>query len=226
MRGVAAAIVFGLAACAGPAGAQSLPPGVSPVDAHTGCIHKDLRPCMITLGAALYFDMNVVAKQIALRNELDVNGKTAHRTISIAASAPGHHEPIGIILTLGSPSPNDTVVKAEVLLPSDPDLAHTQSDYDRTFLYDAAAPLLGSNCPTLDRLGLYRFYENSLKSREIVKTEVFKRGIFNHTVKTVDTEKVAFCGVLFSLHKRGEWDGQPDNPASRALKFDSYITLE
>jgi hypothetical protein len=226
MRGSGAAIVLGLMLYAEPAVAQSLPPGVSPEEAHAGCIHKDLRPCMITLGAALYFDMNLAAKQIALRNELDVNGKTAHRTIVIDASAPGHHEPIGIILTLASPVPNDTVVKAEIWLPVDPDTAHTQSDYDKTYLYDVVAPLLGQNCPGLDRLGLYRFYENSLKPREIVKTELFKRGIFTHTVKTVDTEKVAFCGVMFSVHKRGEWDGPPENPASRSLKFDNYIQLE
>lgn len=226
MRGLAAMVVVGLLMGGGPAVAQSLPPGVTPEEAHTGCIHKDLRPCMMTLGTALYFDMTLVAKEIAGRNELDVNGKTGHRTIPIPAFVPGHHEPIGILLTLASPTPNDTVIKAEVSLPSDPDAAHTQSDYDRTFLYDAVAPLLGQNCPGFDRLGLYRFYENGLKPREVVKTEEFKRGIFTHTVKTTDTDKVPFCGVTFSVHKRSEWDGKPDNPASRLLKSDYSITLE
>jgi hypothetical protein len=206
--------------------AESLPPGASPEEAHAGCMHTDLRPCMITLGSALYFDMNQVAKQIAQRNELDVNGKTAHRKISIRATVPGHHDPLAIVLTLASPAPNDTVVAAEVWLFSDPDTAHTQSEYDATFLYEAMAAVLGKRCPSLDRLGLYRFYENSVKANETTKTEVFKRGIFAHTVVSVDTEKIPFCGVLFSHHKRTEWDGQPNYPGSKSLKSGGYIALE
>jgi len=226
MRSLVRALVIALALGARPVLAQSLPPGVTPQEAHAGCMHTDLRPCMITLGLAFAFDMNFIAKQIAKRNELDVNGKTAHRTIAIDAMVPGHHDPIAIVLTLASPAPNDTVVAAEFWPASDPDAARTQPEYDATFLYNAVSALLGTRCPSLDRLGLYRFYENSVKPAEAVKTEVFKRGIFNHTVVSVDTGKIPFCGFLFSHHKRTEWDGQPDVPSARSLKSGGYIALE
>jgi hypothetical protein len=185
-------------------------PAVSPADKQAGCLRNDLRPCMLALGSTLWFDMNLVAPQIARRNELDVNGRTAHRTVTIDAAVPGHHEMISIVLTLASPAPDDRVVKAAVTLPQDPDLAHTPSEYDRTFLYDAVSVLFGRLCPSLDRMALYRFYENDLKPREIVKTEILKNGIFNRTRMTVDTDKVPFCGVMFSLHRQAEWDGTPD----------------
>jgi hypothetical protein len=208
MRVVAAAAL--LAAWAGQAVAESPVPTISPEDAHAGCLHNDLRPCMITLGSKFWFDMHFVAGQIAKRNELDVNGRTAHRKILIRALRPSTTKTITITLTLASPSPNDQVVKAEAILPVDAELAHTPSEYDGTYLYDTVAALLGKGCPNLDRMALYRFYENGLKPREVVKTEVRKVGLFNHTTQTVDTDKVPFCGAMFSLHRQTEWDGPPD----------------
>jgi hypothetical protein len=207
MRVLAAVFV---ALGAGWAVAASPSPAVSPEDKHAGCLHNDLRPCMIALGSTLFFDMNPVAAEIAKRNELDVNGRTAHRKILINGTFPGHREAIVITLTLGSPAPNDTVVKTEVLLPRDPEIAHTPSEYDATYLYDVVSLLLGKACPALDKLTLYRFYENSLKPREVAKTEVHRNGLFNRTTLTVDTEKMPFCGVMFSLHREIRWDGAPD----------------
>jgi hypothetical protein len=230
MRVPAAAIVLVLAAGAGQTMAASSTPApapqVSPEEKTAGCMHIDLRRCMITLGSALWFDMNKVAPEIALRNEPDVNGNTAHRRIGITAGAPGHIEHFGIILTLASPAPNDTVVKAEVWLPSDPEVAHTQSEYDKTFLYDAVTPLLGNRCPGLERMALYRFYENELKPRETSQTEVQTHGIFHHTVKTNDTGQIPFCGALFTLHRRAEWDGTPDFPSPRTTSLAVYLVLE
>lgn len=222
---VAAAIV--MVAWAGQAGAAATAQAISPEEKHAGCLHNDLRPCMIALGSTLWFDMNLVAPQIARRNELDVNGRTAHRQIAIEAAVPGHHEMISIVLTLASPAPNDEVVKAEVRLPEDPDLARTASEYDRTFLYDVVSVLFGKTCPGLDRMALYRFYENSLKPREVAKTEVLKNGIFSRTILTVDTGKVPFCGVLFSVHRHTEWDGTPEFPdKGRNRSGAAFIDLE
>ena len=220
MRTGAAAIVLLLAA-AGQGLAQgtakgtassALPPGVSPEDAHAGCVHTDLRRCMISLGSAFWFEMKLVTAQIARRNELDVNGRTAHRKITFDARVPGSTEMFGMTLTLASPSPNDEVVKVEMALPFDPELAHTPSEYDDTLLYKVVSVVLGNHCPTLDRMALYRFWENSLKTQEVVKNDVRKYGIFNHTKQTVDTAKVPFCGALFSLHRASEWDGPADLP--------------
>jgi hypothetical protein len=217
-----------LGAAAAFAASKSPAPQYTQEEAHTGCMHTDLRPCMITLGAALMFDMNAVAPQIAKRNELDVNGKTAHRTIVIAASAPGHPvDRAGIILTLASPAPNDTVIKSEVWLPADPQDAHTPSEYDKTLMFDAVAPLLGNRCPSLDRTTLYRFFENTVKPAEIVKVDQQqKSGFFQHVVETADANGLTFCDVQFSFHRHVEWDATAQSPEKRALKLATFIDLE
>jgi hypothetical protein len=218
--GGALLVAAGLAVAASPT--QQFPPE----EAHVGCMHTDLRPCIITLGSALWFDVAKVAHEISLRNELDVNGKTARRTIGIIAGVPKRPERITIVLTLASPAPNDTVVKAEILLSSDPETVHTQSEYDKTLLYDAVTPLLGNRCPGLDRLTLYRFYENELKPQETTKAEVQTNGVVQHTVVSNDTGKIPFCGASFSLHRRTEYDGMPDNPAKRGFKSGAYLVME
>lgn len=218
MRIFAAAVMLGLVAAGhGSAAAQSspLPPGVSPEEAHAGCVHTQLRGCMISLGAAFWFDMNAVTAQIARRNELDVNGRTAHRKLVIDAKVPHKPGMIGIILTLASPAPNDEVVGSEITLPRDPDLAHTASEYDATLLYDVVSVVLGNRCPNLDKLALYRFYENGIKPREQPKTEVKNQGPYETTKMTVDTGEVPFCGALFRLRREDERPGPPD--AARRL---------
>lgn len=182
-------------------------PAISSEDAHAGCVHTDLRRCMISLGSAFWFEMNLVTRQIARRNELDVNGNTAHRRIVIDAKLPKGLEMFGVTLTLASPAPNDEVVKVALTLPHDPDLAHTASEYDRTLLYDAVSVVLGSRCPSLDRMALYRFYENSLKPLEVPKVETRTKGPYYWVKWSVDTAPVPFCGALFSAHRDADWQG-------------------
>jgi hypothetical protein len=224
MRVLAAVIVLFLAGI-GHGVAASAGPGYTAEEASAGCYHTDLRVCVISLGAAFWFDMRTVAAQIAKRNELDVNGRTAHRKITIDARPPGQTDVIGISLTLASTAPNDRVEKIELDLPGNPELAHTASEYDGTRLYDVVSVVLGSHCPGLDRLALYRFYENSIKPREVVKTSVQKYGIFHYTRQSVDTEAQPFCGAMFSLHATTEFNGTPDMP-NRSPKTLSFITIE
>ncbi|MFZ2004898.1 MAG: hypothetical protein WAV02_07410 [Stellaceae bacterium] len=208
MRVLAAAIMLVLVASAERGlAASSAPPAISPEDAHAGCVHTDLRRCMISLGSAFWFEMNLVTPQIAHRNELDVNGNTAHRRITIDAKILHHRETIGIKLTLASPAPNDEVVKVTLHLPRDPDLAHTGSEYDETELYDVVAVVLGNRCPALDRMALYRFYENSLKPLEKPKIETRTDGSYYWARSTVDTAPALFCGAMFSVHRASDWQG-------------------
>lgn len=224
MRVLAAATAL-LSAGIGHGLAAPADPGYTAEEAHAGCYHTDLRACMISLGTALWFDMPTVAAQIAKRNELDVNGRTAHRKITINARLPGQADMIGITLTLASPSPNDRVEKIALYLQGDLEEAHTVSEYDSLRFYDAVSVVLGSHCPGLDRLALYRFYENGIKPREIVKADVQKYGIFHYTRQTVDTEPVQFCGAMFSLHAVSEYNGTPGMP-NRNPKTLSYINIE
>src|SRR5580658_3935768 len=105
MRGLAAALMLVIVGAGqGIAASSSTPPvpAISPEEAHAGCVHTQLRACVISLGTAFWFDMNVVTAQIAKRNELDVNGHTAHRKIIVDAKLPKHRETINITLTLAS----------------------------------------------------------------------------------------------------------------------------
>lgn len=209
MRGLAAAMLLFVAVAGQGRAASSNPPApvISPEDAHAGCVHTDLRRCMISLGSAFWFEMNLVTRQIARRNELDVNGKTAHRDIVIDVKLPNGLERFGVTLTLASPAPNDEVVKIALTLPRDPELAHTASEYDRTLLYDAVSVLLGGRCPSLDKMTLYRFYENSLKPLEKPKIETRSDGAYRWVRSRVDTGPVPFCGAMFSVHRDADWLG-------------------
>jgi len=223
MRGLAAAVMLLLVATAGQGvAASSNPPApaVSPEDAHAGCIHTDLRRCMISLGSAFWFEMNLVTRQIARRNELDVNGRTAHRDIVIDAKPPRSLEMFGLTLTLATPAPNDEVVKVALTLPHDPELAHTAAEYDRTLLYDVVSVVLGSRCPSLDRMTLYRFYENSLKPLEVPRIDTRTEGLYYWLKWHVDTAQVPFCGAMFSVHRDSDWQGPRLGPAKAYEKIE------
>ena len=88
------ALIFVALAEPGMAASPPTAPVISPEDAHAGCVHTDLRPCMISLGSAFWFDMTYVTEQIARRNEVDVNGQTAHRRIIFDAKVPRNPAPI------------------------------------------------------------------------------------------------------------------------------------
>ena len=229
MRARVAAAMLYLAAAVGQGLAASPAPTVASDEAYIGCVHTQLRACMISLGTVFWYDMTRVTAQIAQRNELDVNGRTAHRRLSFDMKLPLHVEQIGITLTLASPSPNDEVVKIEIGLPNDPESAHTQSEYDRLVLYDVVAAVLGNRCPALDKLTLYRFFENTIKPHEVVKTEVYHEHSVIQTKQTTDTAKLPFCNAMFSLHRSQAWYGAPDaqtRPLPRPGLSDTTITVE
>jgi hypothetical protein len=235
MRGLAAALMLVIAwagqGIAQGASSTSQAPAISPEEAHAGCVHTQLRACMISLGTAFWFDMNVVTARIAKRNELDVNGGTAHRTIFVDAKVPKRGELIGILLVLASPAPNDEVVRIVLSLPGNPDVARTASEYDATQLYDAVSVLLGNRCPGLDKTTLYRFYENSIKTKEVTKTQVTgSNGTSDYTTQTTDTGPVPFCGATFSVHRETGWYGPAEIPGRFLSKAQSHavstITIE
>jgi hypothetical protein len=233
MRGLAAALMLVIAGTGQGIAASSTPqtPAISPEEARAGCVHTQLRACMISLGTVFWFDMNVVTAQIAKRNELDVNGRAAHRKIFVDAKVPKRGELIGITLVLASPAPNDEVVRVELALPGNPDVAHTASEYDATQLYDAVSVVLGNRCPNLDKLTLYRFYENSIKPKEVTKTQVTgTKGTSDYTTQTTDSGAVPFCCATFSRHRETSWFGPPDIPGKLLGKAQSHavstLTIE
>lgn len=211
MRTCAAVMLLLAVSGQGIAASSSAPPApaISPEDAHAGCVRTALRRCVISLGSAFWFQMELVAPQIARRNELDVNGKPAqtNRRIVIDARLPNDQTMFGVTLTLASPAPNDEVVKVALTLPGDPDLAHTASEYDRTLLYDVVSAVLGNHCPSLDKMALYRFYENSIKPLETPKIETRTDGPYHWVRSRVEVGPLPFCGAMFSIHRDADWIG-------------------
>ena len=116
-------------------------------DAHAGCLHTDLRRCMISLGSAFWFDMGLVTRQIARRNELDVNGQTAHRRIIIDAELPQDTAMFGMTLTLACSGAERRGRENRADLAARPRAGASASEYDRTLLYDAVSVVLGARCP-------------------------------------------------------------------------------
>ncbi len=218
----ACAVTLALAGCAGPSDRRAvLPPGE-----RAGCVGTDLTACVTSLAAAMWFDPAAVAVELARRNELDVNGKPATRTVLIGASFPGRIETIPIALHLAAPGPNDTVVKAAAALPRVPTDVHTVREYDETFLYDVVATLLGNRCPDSDRLKFYQFFENTVKPRLVSEKIVERPGIFSHTMVRSHADRVPYCGVKFSYSTLVEWDGELMSKAMRSLKSGATIVLE
>lgn len=211
MRAWVAAILLLAVSGQGIAASSSTPAAlaISPEDAHAGCVRTDLRRCVISLGSAFWFQMELVAPQIARPNELDVNGKPAleRRRIVIAARLPNDQTMFGLTLALPPQAPNDEVVKVALTLPGDPDLAHTASEYDRTLLYDVVSVVLGNHCPSLDKMALYRFYENSIKPLEKPRIETRTDGPYHWVRSRVDVGPLPFCGALFSIHRDADWIG-------------------
>ena len=225
MRILAAAVVALLAGI-GQGIAASASPGYTAEEAHAGCYHTDLRVCVISLGTVFWFDMTTVAAQIAKRNELDVNGHTAHRKIVIDARLPGHtdyhrdHPDPGLA---GAQRPDRQDRAGPARRPRA--RAHRNGIRSHAALRcrrgGARQPL--SRARPAGALPLLR--ENSIKPREIVKSSVQKYGIFHYTWQTVDTEPMPFCGAMFSLHGATEFNGTPDMP-NRQPKTLSFITIE
>jgi hypothetical protein len=213
-----------LASCGGEAPPPA--PGVPPPGQRLGCVGTRLTDCMLSLAGATWFDPDRAAANLALRRELDVNGKPARRVIPLSVYFPGSQVPLILHLDLAPDVSDDRVVRVTVLLPHDPTFRRTEREFDDLFLYDIVAALLGNRCPGLAKAEFYRFFENRLKAALVTDKKVERRGIFNHTTLSSHADGVPYCGVKFSLRGIIEFDGYQPVPSARGIKSATTITLE
>ncbi|MBV9858758.1 MAG: hypothetical protein JO038_01430 [Alphaproteobacteria bacterium] len=208
----------------GPSG-RAAQPAPAP-EARAGCVGTALGACIVSLGAALSFDPNLLASQVARRNETDVNGRPISRTISLYAKVPGHLDGSEILLHLAAPAPNDTIARVAASLPADPIFARSEEEYDRTLLFPLMKALLGNRCLELDRIALYRFFENSVKPRIVSEKKLAKQGLFKRSQEFAHADKLAYCGASFSYTRTAQWNGDLNDDTQRGLKRTIWFELE
>ncbi len=93
---------------------------------------------------------------------------------------------------------NDIVTKVSLSLPSDPDSARSEEDYAKTGLYEGVMLLFGSDCPVLDRMTVYRFFQNDVKPKVERSGKDIEIGMTNATETYSGHSKgIPFCGRTF-----------------------------
>jgi hypothetical protein len=140
--------------------AETAPP--PPMTRH-GCIGAKLDACISELRSAIQFDEKSWQREIERRDEIDVSGKplAGHEFLTVSGTIPG--------LSLGHTQLNLTLSSSDVVqsimawLPSSPFMAHTESEYDDTGLYEVASLIYGDQCSTFNRLGIYRFFNDKVR---------------------------------------------------------------
>jgi hypothetical protein len=171
-NGVTFCVIFTatiVAACTGNNASSQLAQASLPNAKGDGCINKLLDDCLANLQTKFHFSPGQdIAAYIQRTDAVDINGKPVAKvkTLSISGTLDGWGDRRlqSAVLEYN----NDHIVySAGLSLPDNPGLARTTEEYDKTALYEAAALLLGTDCPTLDRATLYRFFENTVKPKII-----------------------------------------------------------
>jgi hypothetical protein len=174
---------------------------ISPINqqpAGSGCLHRDLRVCLDYLKTALRTDRwDLVESRLSDMEKLDVNGKRVGGTdITIFGKSPTTDEAVTISIEF---SQSQIVGKIGGTLTSDPALASTEDDYNKTDLYEVSHILLGGDCPTLDKLQLYKFFHNEVRPQ--IKYGDSPTDFGDSYVRTghgAYASNIPFCGKRFS----------------------------
>lgn len=183
------------------------------LSAGPGCLGVPVQACVDWLRATMELDEGFIAASLARRHRVDVNGRPlGPGIVSLSGRLPGRVETMLVVLRL---NPDDTVISAEASLLQNLYAAQTEADYDRSAFYDMAARLYGRRCPSLVKLELYRFFENSVKPRIVSERQDLSTGISGLHRLTLHSAPLPYCGVGLSYTQQVEWRGS-DNPLAAA----------
>ncbi len=145
------------------AGAPSAPASAAQPADGPGCLGVTVEECVRWLRATMTVDQNLLAASMAHRHDTDVNGRPiGNGLVTVYAKFPGELDAFVFLLHL---RPNDTVQSVESNLLQNLLTARTEQFYDQSKLYDIVSRLVGRRCPGIGKIELYRFFENSVKSR-------------------------------------------------------------
>jgi hypothetical protein len=169
-----------------------------------GCIGEDRYTCVATLAQKFAIADYSQDGSIVAEMQVDVNGKPVRRP---------KFEIIGFVLRPDAKAKNPAAIALptrfvlkmtdsgmvsalEVDFTHDPMAARTQEQYDATDVYEAVSAVSAKNCPTLSRVDVARWIENTIKPTLRSAQERERRGI----AETKTSKKTAFCGRTFQFN--------------------------
>jgi len=209
-------LALGIAAGAHPAPTIAAQPADGP-----GCIGVKVEDCVRWLRATMTIDENFLVGAMAHRHEADVNGRpVGGGFVSVYAQLPGELYNFVILLHL---RPDDRVQRVESNLLHDLLTTGTERLYDQSKVYDIVWRLLGRRCPGINKIDLYRFFENSVKPRITHQRQDLSSGINGLHRIVSHAAGVPYCGdVTFAYTHLLEWRGSKvPEAAAKATEFSS-----
>jgi hypothetical protein len=214
-------VVAALAASLAPPSAQSAAVA-NPLDG-PGCLGVPAEACVRWLQATMRLDEGLIPAALARRHRVDVNGRPlgGGGLVSLRGRLPGRAETLVMLVRL---NPDDTVAGVESSLMRDLIPAKTEVAYDQSGVYDMVARILGHRCPTLTRLDLYRFIENSVKPRITMDRRDLSAGLLGRHRLTARAADLPYCGARFTYTTYVEWTGANTMEAGRNVA--GYWSIE
>jgi len=205
--------------------------GILPTAAHAlgaadgpGCLGVRVEQCVGWLRATMQVDESFLAGALAQRHQVDVNGRPlGGGLLTVNAKLPDRVDQFVILLHL---RPDDTVARVESNLLLNLIDARTEPVYDQSGLYDIVWRLLGRRCAGIDKLGLYRFFENAVKPRIRQEQKDLASGLWGVHRLVSHAAEVPYCGAGFTYTNLTEWRGSADMKAGRNFKQFSAIELK
>ena len=192
------------------------------------CIGEDQYTCVATLAQQFaitdsYSNNNSVVDEMAY----DVNGKPANGSkIEFVGFVPkpkpdsggaGVAHPTRFTMTMGGAG---SVSKLAAHLPSDPTFAHTQDEYDATEAYETVAAVTAQKCPTLSRVEVAKWVENTIKPNSKAYRGHIPRGVAEAEI----SKKTVFCGRTFRFDS--VWASRTYNQYRRDVTGGMAILIE
>jgi hypothetical protein len=196
---------------------------VGPADG-PGCLGVTVAECVSWLRATMTLDEDFLARAMAQRHEVDVNGQPlGSGLVVVNGRLPQRPDQFVLLLRLG---PGNTVRRVESNLRIRLTDARTEAVYDQSGFYDIVWRLLGRRCPSLAKLDLYRFFENSVKPRIRQEQQDLSQGLWGAHRLISHAAGVPYCGVSFGYTGLTEWRGSSDIRSGRNFTDFAFIALE
>jgi hypothetical protein len=189
-----------------------------------GCLGVRVEQCLAWLRVTMQVDESFLASAIAQRHQVDVNGRPlGGGLVTVNAKLPDRVDQFVILLHL---RPDDTVVRVESNLLINLIDARTEPVYDQSGFYDIVWRLLGRRCAGLQKLELYRFFENAVKPRIRQEQKDLATGLWGLHRLLSRAAGVPYCGASFTYTNLTEWRGSADMKGGRNFKQFSAIDLQ
>jgi hypothetical protein len=167
-----------------------------------GCIGEDQYTCVATLAQKFAVADYSQDRSVIAEPKYDVNGKPLTRKFEILGYVPRPDIekrnpeatlfPTHFVLKMAG---NGKVSALEVEFVGDPTLARTQEEYDATDAYEAVSAITAKNCPTLSRIEVAKWIENTIKP----KLKSYRGRVRRGTAELELSKKTSFCGRTFQF---------------------------